>query len=202
MPKEYRCFLIAVGIFGIADFAPTLLILRATTTLEPGLGVIEASRMAVLFYLLRNAVYAAASYPIGALSDKFSRGKYLAVGYGIAVITFLGFAFAIPSIWWFILFFSLAGIFISWEDTVEGVAVRDYVDQEISGTAYGLLGAVNGIGDFFSSLIVGLLWTWMGAFWGFLYAALVGLTGAILMAFIPAHTKSSGSEENLEHLFK
>jgi len=185
MPKAYRSFLIAVGLFGMADFAPTLMILRVTTVLEPQIGIIEASRMATLFYLLRNIVYAAVSYPIGALSDRFSRGRYLAVGYGIAVITFLGFAFPIQSIWWFILFFSLAGIFIAWEDTVEGVAVRDYVNKEIAGTAYGLLGTVNGIGDFVSSFIVGLLWTSLGASWGFVYAAVVGLSGTMLMLRLP-----------------
>jgi len=185
MPRAYRGFLIAVGLFGMADFAPTLMILRVTTVLQPQIGIIEASRMATLFYLLRNIVYAAVSYPIGALSDRFSRGRYLAVGYGVAVITFLGFAFAIQSIWWFILFFSLAGIFIAWEDTVEGVAVRDYVNKEIAGTAYGLLGAVNGIGDFVSSFIVGLLWTSLGAPWGFVYAAVVGLSGTILMLRLP-----------------
>jgi MFS family permease len=185
MPRAYRGFLIAVGLFGMADFAPTLMILRVTTVLQPQIGIIEASRMATLFYLLRNIVYAAVSYPIGALSDRFSRGRYLAVGYGVAVITFLGFAFAIQSIWWFILFFSLAGIFIAWEDTVEGLAVRDYVNKEIAGTAYGLLGAVNGIGDFVSSFVVGLLWTSLGAPWGFVYAAVVGLSGTILMLRLP-----------------
>jgi len=182
MPKEYRSFLLAVGIFGVADFAPTLMILRATTLLEQQMGLLEASRLATLFYLLRNVVYAAASYPIGALSHRFSRTTYLATGYGVAVVTFLGFALAIPSIWWFLVFFSLAGVFIAWEDTMEGVAVRDYVGEELAGTAYGVLGTVNGVGDFVSSLVVGLLWTAVGAPWGFAYAIIVGLAGTILMA--------------------
>jgi len=45
------------------------------------------------------------------------------------------------------------------------LAVRDYVYDAIVGTAYGILGVVNGIGDFASSLIVGLLRTSMGASW-------------------------------------
>jgi MFS family permease len=182
MPKNYRQFLVAVGVFGMADFAPTLMILRATTVMEPQMGLLEASRLAALFYLLRNVFYAVASYPIGALSDRFSRPRYLAVGYGVAVITFTGFAFVVSSIWWFVIFFSLAGIFISWEDTVEGIAVRDYVEDTVAGTAYGILGVVNGIGDFASSLIVGLLWTALGASWGFAYALIVGLLGVFFMA--------------------
>jgi MFS family permease len=186
MPRAYRSFLLAVGVFGIADFAPTLMILRATSALEPKLGFLEAARVAALLYTLRNFMYALASFPIGALSDRFSRTHYLAVGYGVAVVTFLGFAFVVPAVWWFVIFFSLAGVFIAWEDTMEGVAVRDYVKTEVAGTAYGVLGVVNGIGDFGSSLIVGLLWTGVGPTAGFLYAAVVGLAGAILMARTPA----------------
>ena len=186
MPKNYRVFLLAVGLFGLADFAPTLMILRATTTLEPEMGLLEASRIAVLLYLIRNIAYAAASFPIGAYSHKFSRSRYLAVGYGIAVITFLGFAFVMPSVSWFVVFFIIAGVFIAWEDTIEGVAVRDFVNDDVAGTAYGLLGVVNGVGDFVSSLTVGMLWTAFGASWGFTYAALMGLAGAFFMALIPA----------------
>jgi len=185
MPQAYRSFLLAVGLFGIADFAPTLMILRATTVLEPKLGLLEAAQVAALLYTLRNAVYALASFPIGALSDRFSRTHYLAVGYGVAVVTFLGFALVVPAVWWFAIFFSLAGVFIAWEDTMEGVAVRDYVPTEIAGTAYGVLGVVNGVGDFGSSLVVGLLWAGISPAAGFLYAAIIGLSGAILMARIP-----------------
>jgi MFS family permease len=182
MPRDYRTFLLAVGLFGLADFAPTLMILRATTVLEPSMGLLDASRYAALLYLLRNVVYTLASYPIGALSDRFSRTRYLAVGYAVAVITFIGFAIALPSLWWFIACFALAGVFIAWEDTIEGVAVRDYVDESVAGTAYGVLGVVNGIGDFGSSIIVGVLWTSLGAPWGFAYAVVVGAAGTLLMA--------------------
>jgi len=182
MPREYRKFLLAVGLFGIADFAPTLMILRASTVLAPSMGLLGASRYAALLYLLRNVVYALACYPIGAWSDRFSRTQYLAVGYGVAVVTFAGFAIALPSLWWLIGCFFLAGIFIAWEDTCERAAVRDYVHEAIAGTAYGVLGTVNGVGDFASSLIVGALWTAIGAPWGFAYAILVGSAGTLLMA--------------------
>jgi MFS family permease len=185
MPKEYRMFLLAVGVFGMADFAPTLMILRATTVLGPDIGFLEAARLVALLYTLRNIVYAAASYPIGAWSHRFSRSRYLAAGYAVAVVTFTGFLFAISSILWFALCFALAGIFIAWEDTMERVAVRDYVDDSIAGTAFGLLGTVNGIGDFASSIIVGALWTTIGPKWGFAYAVIVGLAGMIIMAKTP-----------------
>jgi len=186
LPKDFRVFLLAVGLFGMADFAPTLMILRATTLLEPDMGLTAAARLGALLYLVRNVVYAAASYPIGAFSDRFSRTGYLAVGYGIATITFLGFMFATLSPWWLPSCFILAGVFIAWEDTIEGVAVRDYVKTEVAGTAYGVLGVVNGIGDFVSSFVVGLLWTSFGPKWAFSYAVVVAAAGTLLMASIKA----------------
>jgi len=186
LPKDFRAFLLAVGLFGIADFAPTLMILRATTLLEPGMGLAGAARMGALLYLLRNVVYTLASFPIGAFSDRFSRTRYLAIGYGVAAICFLGFMFAMPSLWWLAACFILAGVFIAWEDTIEGVAVRDYVKTEVAGTAYGVLGVVNGIGDFVSSFAVGLLWTSFGPLWAFSYAVVVATAGTLLMASIKA----------------
>jgi MFS family permease len=151
---------------------------------------IGVTRVVALLYLLRNVVYTIASYPIGALSSRFTRSRYLATGYGVAVITFAGFTFVVGSIWWFIIFFSLAGIFIAWEDTVEGIAVRDYVDDTIAGTAYGILGVVNGFGDFTSSLIVGILWTAVGASWGFAYAFIVCIAGVLAMARVSSLEKA------------
>jgi MFS family permease len=187
MPKEYRTYLLAITVFGIADFAPTLMILRASTVLEPQMGMLEASRWAALLYVLRNVVYAIASFPIGALSDRFHRTRFLAIGYGVAVVTFIGFALTISSLGWFAFLFSLAGIFIAWEDTVEGVIVRDYVNADIAGTAYGMLGVANGIGDLASSMIVGLLWTLVSPSLGFGYAAVIALVGMILMARVPVN---------------
>jgi len=193
MPRKYRLFMLAVGLFGLADFAPTIMIMRASTLLEPRMGLVDAARVAALLYLLRNVVCAAAAYPIGAFSDRFSRTRCLAVGYGVAVVTFVGFAFAVPSVWWLAILFGLAGVFIAWEDTVERAAVRDYVSTEIAGTAYGALGVVNGIGDFASSIVVGLLWTAIGPTPAFLYSAVVGLAGTILMARTASLSSESAS---------
>lgn len=56
--------------------------------------------------------------------------------------------------------------------------------EELSGTAYGVLGVVNGVGDFVSIFLVGMLWTVVGPAWGFGYAVLAGLIGALCMAWV------------------
>jgi hypothetical protein len=50
-----------------------------------------------------------------------------------------------------------------------------------------VLATVNGIGDFFSSIIVGFLWTEISPAAGFMYAALLTASGGLLLMY------SSGS---------
>ena len=51
------------------------------------------------------------------------------------------------------------------------------------GSGFGVLAAVNGIGDLFSSVVVGVLWTKVSANAGFIYAATFAFLGAVLIYF-------------------
>ena len=54
LPKAYRRFLVAVGLFGVGAFAHTLLILLATQKLTPKLGATKAATVAVGLYVVHN----------------------------------------------------------------------------------------------------------------------------------------------------
>jgi len=56
------------------------------------------------------------------------------------------------------------------------------VDGRHHGMAFGVLATVNGIGDFLSSVIVGLLWTVFGTTIAFGYSAVLSIAGAVLIA--------------------
>ncbi len=182
VPANFKTYLGAVFVFGIADFSHTLLVLRATELLAPEIGIIAATSTAVALYAARNAVYAAASYPIGALSDKIGRKKMLAAGYFLAALVFAGFAFAQANFWFLLLLFCLAGLYIAFEDTLEGAIAGDLLPAKIKGTGFGALAATNGVGDFASSIVVGVLWTAISPQAGFAYAAILALAGAVMMA--------------------
>ena len=66
------------------------------------------------------------------------------------------------SIWTFALIFVLGGTNVALEETEEDSFCAELVREEHHGMAFGLLATVNGIGDFLSSVIVGLLWTAFG----------------------------------------
>ena len=176
LPKPFRLFLWGVGIFGMGDYARTLLILAATQLLTPRFGVGRAAQLAALFYVVHNVSYAAYSYPIGALSDRFGRKGLLCLGYLAGTLTSIGFVAAflwqVDVIVYLMGLFAMAGFTIAVEDALEGVVTADLVtDEGLRGTAYGVLGTVNGVGDLVASVLVGTLWTAISPIWGFGFAA-------------------------------
>jgi len=187
LPVNFRHYLTAVGVFGMGDFAHTLLILAATQLLTADLSVVKAAQVAGLLYVGRNVVQAVVSYPVGHLADKYGHKKILTIGYIIAVLTALMMAFAflfqITNIIYLAFIFFLAGVYIAVEDALESTMTAEYVPQELRGTGYGLLGTVNGIGDLISSSVVGLLWTVISPVAGFGFAAILMLTGTLMMLF-------------------
>jgi MFS family permease len=180
LPKEFKKFLIGVGIFGIGDFAHTLLILRAVEILKPHYGM-GAEGIAVLLYVFHNVLYALVSFPIGALSDRMGRMVLLAFGYFLSGIMGIGLMFITGSISYLVIIFVLGGIYIAIEDSLEGAIAADLLPQELKGTGYGVLATVNGLGDFFSSLIVGFLWSYASPIYAFGYAAGMSLLGSIVI---------------------
>jgi MFS family permease len=186
LPTDFDRFLLGAGVFGLGDFSPTLLILAATQLLTPAYGIVEATQIGAVLYALRNGVNAAAAYPVGAMSDRYGRRGLLVLGYAVGALMAAGFAaaFWVPAAGLPLLFglFVLAGMSIAVVDALEGAFTADLVpDESVRGIAFGVLGSVNGVGDFISSTLVGLLWWAFGPIPGFLAAAGFMLLGAALL---------------------
>ena len=189
LPQAYVRFLAAIGIFGLGDFSPTLLVLAAATLLGPRFGPVGAAQAAALLYVLRNVLYAAASYPIGALGDVRAKTQILGAGFtvGSATAALAGvlFATANGSLTLLILVFTLSGIFAAAQDTLEGTIPPEFLTPETRGMGFGMLGAVNGTGDLVASALVGTIWTAISPSAAFGSAALIMFAGAILTAVVP-----------------
>lgn len=183
LPKAFRRMLLAVGLFGSGDFSPSLLILAAATLLRPAYGSLRAAQLAALLYVVRNVVYAAASYPIGWLADRERKPPLLAAGYFCGALTAAASAFMFwrgdSSFEMLCGIFVIAGIFVAVQDTLEKAIPPDITDPAIRGTVYGSLGAVNGVGDFISSALVGTLWTTVSPTAAFAAAAALMLMGSV-----------------------
>jgi len=178
LPRDFRLFLVAVGTFGLGNFADSLLILRATEILSPINGVIVAGSLAILLYTIHNVFYAALSFPIGVIADRLGKKTILAFGYLLTGISAIGFIFSNSNLAYLGLFFVLAGAAIAITDALERTVAADLLPENLRGTGYGTLATVNGVGDFISSSAVGFLWSAVSPLAGFGYGAVLTISGA------------------------
>jgi MFS family permease len=190
LPLPYRRFLLAVGIFGAGDFAPTLLAMAAIQLLAPRHGVVRAGEIAALFYVLRNVAQALSAFPAGVLADRMNKRRLLAAGYGLGGVT--GFAAAALFAWHttgmgpIAAVFLLGGVYTAIHDALEGAIPAAMILSEDRGTAYGWMGAVNGVGDLMASALVGTLWTAVSPVLAFCLAGALMLAGAAAMFYLRA----------------
>jgi len=182
LPSPFRRFLVAVGIFGLGDFSHTLLILFATQTLTPTHGKAVAASIAVGLYLLHNIFYAAFAYMGGWLSDHVPQRRIvLAIGYSLAVVMALLLVAGPKTVPALAVLFALAGIVVGVEEALEDSLAAELVTQEQHGMAFGTLAAVNAVGDFASSAVVGLLWSAASPSAAFGLSAVLFVLGAVLI---------------------
>lgn len=187
LPVPFRRYLLAVGVFGLGDCSRLLLILAASELLAPSLGGGTAAWVMVL-YAFHNACQASISYPVGALSDRVGRRGLLILGYVLGATVSAAVALALVagagSVWLVTILLALSGVYVGIEESLESAMTADLVpDSSSRGTAYGVLGAINGAGDLAASLIVGSLWLIAPPLGFGVAAGLMGV-GAILLSRI------------------
>ncbi len=182
LPSTFRQFLIGVGVFGAGDFSHTLLILFATRMLTPAQGAARAASIAVGLYTLHNVFYAGSAFLSGWISDHVPHRKaILAAGYALAGVTAILLTAAPQHLWLLALIFILAGLYVGTEEALEDSLAAELIPKEQHGMAFGTLAAVNAVGDFLSSLVVGFLWSAVSVRAAFSFAAILFFVGALLV---------------------
>ena len=182
LPIPFRRLLVGVGVFGAGDFSHSLLILYASRMLAPAHGVKHAASLAVGLYTLHNVFYAGSAYFSGWLSDHVpSRKSVLAAGYALAGVTATLMSAGTPSLPFLALIFVLAGLYIGTEEALEDSLSAELVPRGQHGMAFGTLAAVNAVGDFVSSILVGSLWSVFNVQTAFAASALLFFAGAVLI---------------------
>jgi len=182
LPRNFREFLLGVGVFGSGDFSHTLLILYASRMLAPAHGAARAASMAVGLYTLHNVFYAGSAYVSGWISDIVPHRKLiLAGGYALAGVTAIFLTTTPTSLWLLAGLFVLAGIYVGTEEALEDSLAAELIPKEQHGMAFGTLAAVNAVGDFLSSLAVGFLWSAVSPRAAFSFSAVLFFLGTILI---------------------
>ncbi len=153
-----------------------------------------ATSAAVALYVLHNIFYASFSCVSGFLADRLPKNRVLAGGYALAALMVLGIMFLPAGIGPLALVFVLGGIQVAVEETLEDAFCAELIEPAQHGMAFGILASVNGIGDFLSSAVVGLLWSALGQTVAFGYSAVLFLFGAALTLQVHPPMSSSRSQ--------
>jgi MFS family permease len=161
--------MIGVSAFEVGNIAATLLILRATELFEPGRDSDRAAQLALVLYTAYNVAATLASVPAGGLADRRSAPRALAAGVAMFAVAYAGFAFAGASLLVLGLFFVAAGVGKGFAETAESTAVAVLAPEELRGSAFGLLAAIQSAGNLAASAVAGALWTLVSPRAAFLY---------------------------------
>ncbi len=145
--------------FELANCAATLLILRATELFEPGRSQDSATQLALWLYVAYNVAATVMSLPAGHLGDRIGAPRVLAIGAGCFAGAYAWFAVGPDEPLALAPAFILAGLGIGCAETAEHAAVATLAPLELRGSSFGMLAAIQSIGNLVASGGAGLLWT-------------------------------------------
>ncbi len=180
LPATFWRLLVAVAVFGIADFAPTFMTLRAAEMIQVQAGEHAAVLSAIGFYVGMNVIGSLVAYPAGWVCDRLGKPPVLAAGYGLFGAACLLGAIGHGTLG-VVAFLLPAGAYGPLVKATEESFVGSLVEDRLRGTAYGVLHAVNGLGDLVSSVAVGLLWSHSGPRLALSYGGVLALAAAGLL---------------------
>jgi MFS family permease len=174
--------MVGVSVFELGNVAATLLILRATDLLTPGRGTDDAAQVAIALYVIYNLAATLVSIPAGHLGDRRGMVRVLAGGVAAFALAYVGFAASTASVPLLAACFALAGIGIGCVETAEHAAVATLAPESLRGSAFGLLAAVQSLGNLVASALAGLLYTVASPAVAFSYAAALMLGALAALA--------------------
>lgn len=185
-------FLVGVSLFEVANMAATLMILRATDLLTPSHGHDRATTIAIGLYVGYNVAATLVSIPGGRHGDRTGMTRVFAVGVTAFALAYSLFAVNSTSVLWLGVAFAIAGGGIGLVETAEHAAVATFAADEIRGSAFGFLAAVQSFGNLAASAVVGILYTAASPSLAFGYAAVV-MGGALVAVVVTALRPGSPS---------
>ncbi len=150
LPRSFWFTVLAASMLSVARFSDAFLILRARSV-----GVDFAQ--APLVMVLMNVVYAFASYPAGALSDRIGR-KALLVGGALALAAADVVLASAHGLWMLGAGIVLWGLQMGLTQGLLSAMVADAAPQEHRGTAFGVFNGVTGLAALVASGSAGVLW--------------------------------------------
>jgi len=170
----YRWLLAGALVFGLGNSSDMFILLKAGSV---GLG----STGVILVYVLYNLVYAAASLPLGGLSDRVGQFPLVIAGYVVFAVVYVGFALA-GSVAAVAALFALYGLYIAATEGTSKALISRATPLAERASAIGLQATLGGVATLFASSLGGVLWSALGPWATFAFGAACASAAAALMA--------------------
>lgn len=174
LQRRYWQVVAVLALFSLVNFPDALLLLRLH---DIGFSVTGL----FLAYVGYNVVYAAASYPAGALADRLHRPQVFGIGLLFFAVGYLGLGLtrSHPVAW---LVLALYGLFSAFTDGVAKAWVSGLVPRQRQASAQGIFQGTAGFGVLVAGIWAGLAWGTDGR----LPLLVSGTAGAILAVLLVA----------------
>src|SRR5258705_245455 len=174
--KRVVAGLLLFALFNSSDIF-LLLITKETigkTTVSVMGNTFNADTITIAAYVFYNLVYAAASYPLGVLADKFSLKKIILLGFSLFAVVYGGFAFD-PSIAVIFILFFVYGIYAAATEGVIKAWISNLAHNENTATAIGFYTSCESVCTLLASIIAGALWVNFGSTSTFISTAVIAI---------------------------
>ena len=150
LPAAFRSVVTVLVVIAVVNFPDALVLLRVSEVGFTATGVTAA-------YVVYNVVYAAVSYPAGALSDRWPRSRVYALGLACFAVGYLGLAFVGAS-WVVFVLLAVYGGFNGFTDGVGKAWISALVPTTVRGHAQGVFQGLSGGAVLIAGLWAGLAW--------------------------------------------
>ncbi|MFN3821266.1 MAG: MFS transporter [bacterium] len=171
LPSRYFHLLGIYSLFALANSSDTFLIMRAKSI---GFSTTDV----LLLYLIFNASYGLLSYPMGRLSDRFSKNYILGWGMIIYAVVYYGFG-ELSSRWQVPVLFFLYGGYTAMTEGVSKALVSVLAPPEARGRALGLFYTTSGLLFILASIIAGQMWDHISPSAPFYFGSVLALLAGI-----------------------
>ena len=166
-------------LFALFNSSDIFLLLITKETIGDGTltiagAVFNADTITIAAYVFYNLVYAAASYPMGALADRLSFKTIILLGFILFAVVYGGFALQ-PSIAVIFVLFAVYGIYAAATEGVIKAWITNIAHKNNTATAIGFYTSCESICTLLASIIAGALWTFTGSTSTFLVTSVVAL---------------------------
>ena len=180
---EFRKVVPGLLLFALFNSSDIFLLLITKETIGDGtiifLGnTFTADTITIAAYVFYNLIYAAASYPMGVLADRFSYKKIILLGFTLFAVVYGGFAFS-PSIAVIFILFAVYGIYAAATEGVIKAWITNLAHKENTATAIGFYTSCESICALLASIIAGALWTSFGSTSAFISTSVISVVVCI-----------------------